>query len=224
MRANLTAHTHHAANSAGSSCYNCHMPYTTYGLLKTIRSHTVGSPSVTESVETGRPNACNLCHLDKTLAWTAEALESWYRRRGSPLGADEQNVAASLLWLLQGDAGQRAIVAQAMAWPPAQQASGTDWMAPHLAQLLDDPYDAVRFVAARSMRTLPGFSGFTFDFIAPSQSAPRGAAPDHGHLGPHSFPTGASGARTVARRQRQRRDPIGAAAPQAARQSTHPAA
>ena len=44
--ANLTAHTQHEADSAGSSCYNCHMPYTTYGLLKTIRSHQIGSPSV----------------------------------------------------------------------------------------------------------------------------------------------------------------------------------
>ena len=52
-RANVTAHTNHAGGSTGSSCYNCHMPYTTYGLLKTIRSHTVSSPSVAESVETG---------------------------------------------------------------------------------------------------------------------------------------------------------------------------
>jgi hypothetical protein len=168
LRSNPTAHTHHPANSAGSSCYNCHMPYTTYGLLKTIRSHTVGSPSVKESVDTGRPNACNLCHLDRTLEWTGQALAQWYKTPRVELSADEQGVAASLLWLLKGDAGQRAIVSQAMAWPPAQQAAGTDWMAPHLAQLLDDPYDAIRFGAARSMRTLPGFSGFTFDFIAPS--------------------------------------------------------
>ena len=97
-------------------------------------------------------------------------MRRWYKTPPIELGADQRNVAASLLWLLKGDAGQRAIVSQAMAWPPAQQAAGTDWMAPHLAQLLDDPYDAVRFGAARSMRTLPGFSGFTFDFIAPSQS------------------------------------------------------
>jgi hypothetical protein len=169
MRANPTAHTHHASNSPGSSCYNCHMPYTTYGLLKTIRSHTVGSPTVRESVETGRPNACNLCHLDRTLAWTGEALQRWYGRSSlpdAPLNDDQRTVAASLLWLLEGDAGQRAIVSQAMAWPPAQQASGADWMAPHLAQLLDDPYDAIRFGAGRSMKTLPGFAAFAYDFVA----------------------------------------------------------
>jgi hypothetical protein len=84
-----------------------------------------------------------------------------------PLHEDERTVAASLLWLLTGDAGLRAIVSQAMAWAPARQASGADWMAPYLAQLLDDPYDAVRFGAARSMKTLPGFGAFAFDFVAP---------------------------------------------------------
>jgi hypothetical protein len=165
--AQLTAHTKHGADSAGSTCYNCHMPYTTYGLLKTIRSHTVSNPSAAESQQTGRPNACNLCHLDKTLKWTAENLGRWYGTPEVSLTDDEQTVAASLLWVLRGDAGQRAITAQAMAWSPAQQVSGTEWMAPYLAQLLDDPYDAIRFIASRSLRTLPGFGGFDYDFIQP---------------------------------------------------------
>jgi len=57
---------------------------------------------------------------------------------------------------------------QAMAWKPAQQATGTDWIAPYLAQLLDDPYDAVRFGAARSLRSLPGFANVSIDVVAPS--------------------------------------------------------
>src|SRR5262249_9552034 len=65
LRSNLTAHTKHAAASPGSTCYNCHMPYTTYGLLRALRSHQISSPTVQASVDTGRPNACNLCHLDK---------------------------------------------------------------------------------------------------------------------------------------------------------------
>jgi hypothetical protein len=166
FEANLADHTKHAAGSTGSACYNCHMPYTTYGLLKTIRSHTVSSPSAAESVEAGRPNACNLCHLDKTLGWTADQLEKSYGMPRPALTAADESVAASLLWVLRGDAGQRAILAQAMAWKPAQEASGTDWMAPYLAQLLDDPYDAVRFIAARSLRTLPSFGRFQYDFVA----------------------------------------------------------
>jgi len=165
LAANLTAHTKHQANSEGSSCYNCHMPFTSYGLLKTIRSHQISSPSVASARDTGRPTACNLCHLDKTLAWTGEYLSQWYGQAKPAL--DEPGVSSALLAALAGDAGQRAIIAQAMGWSPAQAASGTDWMLPHLAQLLDDPYDAVRFIAGRSLRTLPEFSSFDYDFAAP---------------------------------------------------------
>lgn len=168
LGAQLTAHTKHAAGSSGSTCYNCHMPYTSFGLLKTIRSHQISSPSVKESIETGRPNACNLCHLDRTLAWTSDYLERWYGTPKVTLGSDDTSIAASLQWLLRGDAGLRAVVAQAMAWGPAQAASGTDWMAPFLAPLLDDPYDAVRFVASRTLRALPGFASLEYDFVAPS--------------------------------------------------------
>jgi hypothetical protein len=150
-------HSHHRADSSGSSCVECHMPHTTYGLLKTIRSHQISSPSVAATVTTGRPNACNLCHLDRTLAWTAEYLERWYGRAKPLLGGDERSVAASVLWLLKGDAGQRAIIAQAMGRIPAQRASGSAWLAPYLALTEKDRYDAVRIIAARSLKTLPPF-------------------------------------------------------------------
>ena len=42
----------------------------------------------------------------------------------------------------------------------------TDWMTPFLSPLLDDPYQAVRFIAYRSMRTLPGNEDFVYDFLA----------------------------------------------------------
>ena len=70
MRNQISAHTHHRAESSGSRCYNCHMPRTTFGLLHAMRSHQVSVPTVKESLDHGRPNACNLCHLDKTLAWS----------------------------------------------------------------------------------------------------------------------------------------------------------
>ena len=38
-------------------------------------------------------------------------------------------------------------------------------MAPYLAQLLEDPYDAVRFIAYRSLSRLPGFSDFRYDYV-----------------------------------------------------------
>jgi hypothetical protein len=165
---NVPAHTKHQPASTGSSCYNCHMPYTTYGLLRALRSHQISSPTVAASIETGRPNACNSCHLDKTLAWTSDYLERWYATPKVRLSDDEQTVAASLLWLLNGDAGQRAVAAWSMGWAPAQRVSGTGWMGVPLAMLLNDPYDAVRLIAHRSLRSLPGFDGFQSDFLAPS--------------------------------------------------------
>ena len=150
-------HSHHRSGSPGASCENCHMPYTTYGLLKTIRSHQISSPSVQATLDTGRPDACSLCHLDKTLAWTAGALEAWYGTPRPALSDDEETVAASVLWLLKGDAGQRAIVAQAMGWRAAQQASGSAWLTPYLALTERDQYDAVRLIAARARKTLPPF-------------------------------------------------------------------
>jgi formate-dependent nitrite reductase cytochrome c552 subunit len=167
MARDVPSHTKHRTDSSGSACYNCHMPYTTYGLLKALRSHQISSPTVAATVDTGRPNACNACHLDRTLAWTSVQLERWYGTKPVALNEDERTVAASLLWLLRGDAGQRALAAWSMGWAPAQAASGTDWMAAPLAMLLNDPYDAVRFIASRSLRSLPGFGGFQYDFLAP---------------------------------------------------------
>ena len=151
-------HSHHRAGSSGRSCENCHMPHTTYGLLKTIRSHQISSPSVQATIETGRPNACNLCHLDKTLAWTADRLAEWYGAPRPSLDGDQESVAASVLGLLKGDAGQRAIIAQAMGWRAAQDASGAGWLTPYLALTQKDQYDAVRLIASRSLKTLPPFS------------------------------------------------------------------
>ena len=160
---NLVAHTHHPAETAGSLCYNCHMPHTTYGLLKAVRSHLVNSPSAQESIETGRPNACNLCHLDKTLEWTADNLLDLYGIPSPNLTGEQRNVAASLTWTLSGDAGQRALMAWGLSWKPALEISGNHWQVPALAKLLEDPYTAVRIIAANSLRSFRGFQSFEFD-------------------------------------------------------------
>jgi predicted CXXCH cytochrome family protein len=162
----LRAHTHHAPNSSGSECYNCHMPHTTYGLLKAIRSHHIDSPNVQSSISTGRPNACNLCHLDQSLGFAATHLHEWYEQPLPTLDEDLQDISAAVLWALRGDAGQRALVAWHMGWPAATQTSGNDWIAPYLAHLLNDPYPAVRYIAQRSLRQLPSFESFRYDFIA----------------------------------------------------------
>ncbi len=169
----LLAHTHHAPASAGSNCYDCHMSYTTFGLMKAMRSHTVTSPSVQRELTTGRPNACNQCHLDRTLQWTNEQLQAKWGIAPPALDEEQRTVAAAVRWLLCGDAGLRVLAAWSCGWAEAQQASGTDWLAPYLARLLDDPCYVVRFNAARSLRSLPGGAEalLNYDFLAEPAAA-----------------------------------------------------
>jgi hypothetical protein len=161
----VSAHTHHPAESEGSRCYNCHMPFSAYGLLKGVRNHRVDSPSVASTLATGRPNACSQCHLDQTLAWAAEHLRDWYGSEPPALSGDETRYAAGVLWALKGDAAQRALAAWSLGWGPAQTASGSEWIAPILAELLDDPYEAVRLIAERSLRGLAGHGEARYDVL-----------------------------------------------------------
>lgn len=160
----LTRHTFHAPGSAGNDCLNCHMPHTSYALLKGIRSHQISSPRLDSTARLGVPNACNLCHLDRTLAWTADHLASRYGQRSASLSDDDRSIAASVLWTLKGDAAHRAISSWHYGWPLAQQTSGTNWMVPILAPLLDDSYGVVRLIASRSLRSIapPALAGYDF--------------------------------------------------------------
>ncbi len=165
--AKLTEHTRHPAGSSGSLCYNCHMPHTTYGLLKAIRSHTINSPSVRSTLETGRPNACNLCHLDKSLGWTATHLNEWFRQPAPALTDEQKTTSAGIVGLLKGDAGERSLFAWHMGWAPAQETSGSQWMPRFLAESLVDPYANVRYIAQRALKSVPGFRDLQYDYIAP---------------------------------------------------------
>jgi len=170
-------HTHHLPDSSGSRCQNCHMPHTTYGLLKAIRSHAILSPSARESTELGRPNACNLCHLDKSLQWTADRMTDWYGHKPLKLVGDQSRLGAGAVWALKGDASLRALTAWHMGWKPAQETSGSDWMPAYLSILLSDPYDAIRYVAYRSVRSIDSYRDFEYDFLATTdERRQRGAA------------------------------------------------
>jgi predicted CXXCH cytochrome family protein len=77
----LEAHTHHAPDSAGSQCIACHMPKIAQTLGDVnVRSHTFHfiSPVLGESLKI--PNACNVCHADKTTTWATDALKTWADR------------------------------------------------------------------------------------------------------------------------------------------------
>ena len=173
IAADAKAHSHHTRDQGATNCYNCHMPHTTYGLLKGIRSHQITIPSAAESTGAGRPNACNLCHLDRTIAWTAETLAKWYGTPVPKMTDEDRTIAASVRWVLEGDAGMRAIGAWHMGRAEALGASHAGgerrWVEPFLERLLDDPYDAVRFVAEKSWRQIPSRATSDYDFLRPDE-------------------------------------------------------
>ncbi|HZR80955.1 MAG TPA: cytochrome c3 family protein [Candidatus Binatia bacterium] len=177
-KADLEAHTHHAAESTGSRCMDCHMTNTTYGLLKMTRNHRIDVPIVAGVDGGEKPNACNLCHLDRTLAWTQEHMADWYGTPARPLSDDETRVPAGLLWLVRGDSIQRAAAAWHLGWEGAAGALPPGWGAPWLARSLDDPYASVRYLAGKSLQRMPGYERFEYDYVPPesAQKAAVGAA------------------------------------------------
>jgi predicted CXXCH cytochrome family protein len=168
-RTRLVEHTHHPADSQGSLCYNCHMPYQVYSLLSTHRSHRIAIPRVRDSLGTGKPHACNLCHLDKSLSWTTDYLKQWYGTKPEALSADDHRYASSLLDLARGDARTRAVVAGAFSWPPAQEAGGRDWPSALLVRTLEhERYAAVRYLAQRALRTRHGQTAEAYNYLGTS--------------------------------------------------------
>lgn len=75
----LTAHTHHAPESAGSRCVNCHMPELVIeGGHGRVRDHTISIPSIENTRKLGLPNACRSCHLTEIPGWEYEPFAKWY--------------------------------------------------------------------------------------------------------------------------------------------------
>ena len=77
----LEAHSHHKSDSPGNDCIACHMPKIQQTIADVnVRSHTFRfvSPEKAESLH--MPNACNVCHADKTPQWASDALKTWAER------------------------------------------------------------------------------------------------------------------------------------------------
>ncbi len=148
------AHTHHREGSPGAACVSCHMPRTSYALLEAVRSHRIDRPSAATTLATGRPNACNLCHLDRSLAWAAARLSEWFGAPGVVIDGPRNDVGEGVYGALAGDAAVRVLVADALGSREALAATGRAWQAPLLAELARDPYAAVRFVAQRSQKSV----------------------------------------------------------------------
>ena len=129
-------HHHHPSGTASAQCVTCHMPAKTYMVVDPRRDHGFRVPRPDLSSKLDVPNACTSCHADRSVAWAATAIETWYgsdRRRepnfGTALHAGRRAVLgagnalaaviadpaqpaiarATALTLLPGDASPRSI-------------------------------------------------------------------------------------------------------------------
>ncbi len=139
-------HGAHAAEDA--SCLDCHMPRIVQGLSDVVRTHHIQSPAPAADVAAGGLNACNLCHLDRSIGWTAAELA---RRFGRQLEIDAEawgdlDRPVGEAWLDSGDPTVRITAAAAYARSPRLGRAAV----PLLLDVLDDPvaYDRMRVLFA----------------------------------------------------------------------------
>lgn len=149
--AKLTGHTHHAADSTGSGCMNCHMPKINEGLQDMVRTHRIFNPTEPSMIENNQPNACNLCHLKENIDWTIRYLREWYGDEHTYSEAKltanypQRSGPVALGWIRGTHAPTRLAAAEALA------KSGEEWGRPHLLDLLvvDDNLVHRQFVQKR---------------------------------------------------------------------------
>ena len=149
----LIAHTGHKSDSTGSGCYNCHMPRVVYGVMSVHPTHDITIPDARLTVVKAVPNACNQCHLDRSVNWSIkESQQLWPRYfAGSRQSNDQQfDLPEGARALFAGDALTRALAAEALGGGgPAQPDPG--WSGPLLTEALSDNYPIVRFFAANGL-------------------------------------------------------------------------
>jgi predicted CXXCH cytochrome family protein len=154
----VPAHTHHLATSSGSDCYACHMPPTTYGLLAVHPSHRITSPDPARAWRDDMPEACTLCHTDRTAAWAAAEAARQYRHAppADVPGDHRFEMAESVRLLLGGDVVQRAVAASALAQERSYTADPAArlWAAPFLLIAMEDGTPAIRHFAWRGLLAL----------------------------------------------------------------------
>lgn len=68
----------------GAQCINCHMPAQYYMGIDFRNDHSIRVPRPDLSKELGTPNACNMCHTDKSVDWSIKYFEEWYGKKHRP--------------------------------------------------------------------------------------------------------------------------------------------
>ena len=76
--ANAEAHTHHKAGTPGGNCIDCHMPKTRFANMSRS-DHSMLPPTPAATLKFQSPNACTLCHKDKSASWADAKVRQWHK-------------------------------------------------------------------------------------------------------------------------------------------------
>jgi tetratricopeptide (TPR) repeat protein len=77
--AKVEAHSGHKAGSPGGRCIDCHMPKTRFANMNRT-DHSMLPPTPASTIRFRSPNACNLCHKDKTPSWADALVRKRHKR------------------------------------------------------------------------------------------------------------------------------------------------
>ena len=161
------AAAHAGAGHTGTSCLDCHMPRMVMGIDHLVRTHRISSPTDPSVLGQAGPNACNLCHLDRSIGWTADQLARDYEAR-LPVAAWAKAYAPSLdtpvgeVWLASKEPALRLIAALSYARSPFARAE--------LPKLLDHLADPLAYLRAWTLFAVEDVLGRT---ISPDEFDPR---------------------------------------------------
>ena len=149
----LAAHTRHKTDDQGSRCYNCHMPRVVYGVMSVHPTHDITVPDPQLTAANAVPNACNQCHLDKSVNWAIDASRRLWPERFAKAVVSEDvqfNLPEGPRALFAGDALARALAAEALGGGGPMKPDPR-WAGPFLVEAFNDNYPIVRFFAANGL-------------------------------------------------------------------------
>ena len=132
------AHGGHAT----ATCLDCHMPRLVMGIDRVVRSHRISSPTDPAVLAMAAPNACNLCHVDRSIQWTVDELRARHEVQLDPRGwaaYGDLELPVGDVWLASPEPAMRLLAADAYARSPLARLA-----LPSLVRRLDDPLPHLR--------------------------------------------------------------------------------
>jgi tetratricopeptide (TPR) repeat protein len=168
--AQAAEHIHHPPDKPGAPtrCIQCHMPMTAFARMNRS-DHSMLPPAPAATIAFGSPNACNLCHKDKSAAWADQKVRQWRQRdyqapilyRAGLIDAARkrnwQNLPEMLAYITSLDRDEvfaTSLIRLTMATPDER-------VRPALLKAIQDPSPLVRAAAAEALSVRPSKESFS---------------------------------------------------------------